>query len=493
MGDSRLSSGRFGSPTKKHIVPLRSNIYINPADPRYYEKVLQYVDSSSPEALYNVGMKLIHQGERAKGVELLNRCVQTRTSMGRRAKEELDRMQRAEEAQPNWTYGKSTERGGWPWKWIAATLALLLLFLLLVDLPAVKNVLTRMVMPTANVDVIYDTSEQPFLMYFDAEKSPKEIESTMYDEIRELGSHYPEQVVQIYGLYLISGKTEGIPLPLRDVDLKQQAFVMAEYHADAGENVKIRFFPPSETVRLTPEMELYLQISANLVRTALQQFQEDHGKLPDRIQELLADYPDNYLSFIPMEPTTNSALVTVEQHGDGGWIYDPSSTEPQRIFRPDLEWNPPYFPVEVMVVKSKHTLYLMNGPHVFMEKMVGLGKEGLTPSGTFRIDKRVLNPQGGKPGVYGAAALGFGAWALHGTNAPESVGANESLGCVRLLDQDIAELYPYIPLGTGVFIEEIGPNDEQYRYANKGWKNVISAEYARHDEKAGAIQFSWLQ
>lgn len=47
--------------------------------------------------------------------------------------------------------------------------------------------------------------------------------------------------------------------------------------------------------------------------------------------------------------------------------------------------------------------------------------------------------------------LGNG-YAIHGTNAPASIGQSVSHGCVRLLNEDIARLFEIVPVGTPVYI-----------------------------------------
>jgi len=44
---------------------------------------------------------------------------------------------------------------------------------------------------------------------------------------------------------------------------------------------------------------------------------------------------------------------------------------------------------------------------------------------------------------------------LHGTNAPESVGKAMSSGCIRMLNQDVVELYRRTPVGAKVIV--LGP------------------------------------
>ena len=56
-------------------------------------------------------------------------------------------------------------------------------------------------------------------------------------------------------------------------------------------------------------------------------------------------------------------------------------------------------------------------------------------------------------GVLGTHRLNIGdGYALHGTNNPESIGRSVSHGCVRLRNEDIAQLYEIVQVGTPVFI-----------------------------------------
>lgn len=41
---------------------------------------------------------------------------------------------------------------------------------------------------------------------------------------------------------------------------------------------------------------------------------------------------------------------------------------------------------------------------------------------------------------------------LHGTNDPRSIGKNVSSGCIRLLNQDVIDLYRRAPVGTRVVV-----------------------------------------
>jgi lipoprotein-anchoring transpeptidase ErfK/SrfK len=54
----------------------------------------------------------------------------------------------------------------------------------------------------------------------------------------------------------------------------------------------------------------------------------------------------------------------------------------------------------------------------------------------------------------GAAALTLsrGENAIHGTNAPGSIGGFVSYGCIRMYNQDIMDLYDRVSFGTSVVV-----------------------------------------
>ena len=109
---------------------------------------------------------------------------------------------------------------------------------------------------------------------------------------------------------------------------------------------------------------------------------------------------------------------------------------------------------------------------------VGIGREGwLTPQGTLQITQKIEKPawtvpesvrkehaEMGDPlpqivppgpdnplGDF-AMRLSLPTYLIHGTNQPYGVGLRVSHGCVRLYPEDIASLFPKVPVGTQVRI-----------------------------------------
>ena len=61
---------------------------------------------------------------------------------------------------------------------------------------------------------------------------------------------------------------------------------------------------------------------------------------------------------------------------------------------------------------------------------------------------------GGPGNPLGARAmyLGGSVYRIHGTNAPETIGTRVSSGCLRLTNEDVADLYSRVNVGTKVIV-----------------------------------------
>ena len=64
-------------------------------------------------------------------------------------------------------------------------------------------------------------------------------------------------------------------------------------------------------------------------------------------------------------------------------------------------------------------------------------------------------PGGTSDNPMGAAAMtlsGGGEYAIHGTNAPGTIGGFVSHGCIRMYNEDIMDLYSRVGVGTPVVV-----------------------------------------
>ena len=61
---------------------------------------------------------------------------------------------------------------------------------------------------------------------------------------------------------------------------------------------------------------------------------------------------------------------------------------------------------------------------------------------------------GGEGNPLGARAiyLGSTAYRIHGTNMPETIGQKVSSGCIRMLNEDVIDLYSRVDIGTKIVV-----------------------------------------
>jgi lipoprotein-anchoring transpeptidase ErfK/SrfK len=131
-------------------------------------------------------------------------------------------------------------------------------------------------------------------------------------------------------------------------------------------------------------------------------------------------------------------------------------------------------PAGTLIVDTPNTyLYLVLGNGQALRYGVGVGREGFTWSGTQRIAKMAEWPDwhppaemierqpylprfmaGGPGNPLGARAMYLGntIYRIHGTNQPSTIGTFVSSGCIRLLNEDVEDLYGRVQVGTRVVV-----------------------------------------
>ncbi|WP_339185640.1 L,D-transpeptidase family protein [Brevibacillus sp. FSL K6-6036] len=224
-----------------------------------------------------------------------------------------------------------------------------------------------------------------------------------------------------------------------------------------------------------------------ILRNALYRTYQQKGYLPESLDCLAGSYPANSLPEVPV-PTPASGLTA--------WPYYPA------LFRPESAWESmqnvlplqgypepfiPLQPLQIQVHQAGHTMTLASGPHVVRRYPIGIGKNGSTPEGYFTIQKKINRPEG-HDHIYGSRGLVFQSdgYAIHGTNQPDSIGKSMSLGCIRLHNPDVEELYTFAATGTEVIISDRTPTVSQW--ANPG-PYVLAAG---PEEETRGVTYHWL-
>jgi lipoprotein-anchoring transpeptidase ErfK/SrfK len=127
-----------------------------------------------------------------------------------------------------------------------------------------------------------------------------------------------------------------------------------------------------------------------------------------------------------------------------------------------------------IIVDTPHTyLYFVMGGGKAMRYGIGVGREGFTWSGVKTVERKAEWPDwtpppemiqrqpylprfvaGGPSNPLGARAmyLSGSVYRIHGTNAPSTIGGQVSSGCIRMVNDDVIDLYSRVHVGTKVIV-----------------------------------------
>ncbi len=164
------------------------------------------------------------------------------------------------------------------------------------------------------------------------------------------------------------------------------------------------------------------------------------------------------------------------------WVtIKPSRFEMERVAREkyarrivDVQTRQP--PGTIIINTDQRFLYLIQPGGKAIRYGIGVGREGFTWSGTQKITRKAEWPgwtpppemiarqpnlprymPGGPNNPLGARALYLGntLYRIHGTNEAWSIGQAVSSGCIRMMNDDVIDLYNRVPVGTKVVV--VGP------------------------------------
>jgi lipoprotein-anchoring transpeptidase ErfK/SrfK len=126
----------------------------------------------------------------------------------------------------------------------------------------------------------------------------------------------------------------------------------------------------------------------------------------------------------------------------------------------------------VISTKLNRLYYVLGNGKAVMYK-VATAKKGFEWKGTHAVSAKAKWPswtpptemrkrrpdlpkfmEGGPDNPLGARALYLGSsiYRIHGTNEPSSIGKAASSGCIRMLNEDVTELYKHVKLGARVTV-----------------------------------------
>lgn len=125
---------------------------------------------------------------------------------------------------------------------------------------------------------------------------------------------------------------------------------------------------------------------------------------------------------------------------------------------------------KIVVNKSDFTLTLLMNNYYVRQYKICIGKDNKTPEGIFEVKNKLKEPtwyapEGGvfpyghEENILGTRWIGFKdrpdayGFGIHGTTQPETIGTAASMGCIRMLNTDVEELYDFVTLDTEIIIQ----------------------------------------
>ena len=173
--------------------------------------------------------------------------------------------------------------------------------------------------------------------------------------------------------------------------------------------------------------------------------------------------------FVMSPPAQSAPPVQAAPSEDEGTVAE----LPARLKRQIVNYATREAPGTIIIDTPNTYLYYVLGGGQAIRYGIGVGRDGFTWSGVQTITKKAEWPNwtppaemiarqpylprymaGGPGNPLGARAMYLGGtiYRIHGTNAPHTIGTHVSSGCLRLTNEDVADLYSKVNVGTKVIV-----------------------------------------
>lgn len=180
---------------------------------------------------------------------------------------------------------------------------------------------------------------------------------------------------------------------------------------------------------------------------------------PERQTQISPQRVPVRLAALPMAPDREPAVERIARAPDA------------RYARQVVTFDGPQRAGTIVVDTPSKFLYLVQPGGQAIRYGIGVGRPGFAWAGLKTISQKREWPDwtppaemirrrpdlprhmaGGPGNPLGARALYLGSslYRIHGTNEPHTIGQNVSSGCIRMMNEDVIDLYERIPVGTRV-------------------------------------------
>jgi lipoprotein-anchoring transpeptidase ErfK/SrfK len=174
----------------------------------------------------------------------------------------------------------------------------------------------------------------------------------------------------------------------------------------------------------------------------------------------------------PVAPTYSATRV-VSLSPAASLEAEPREVADGQFRRQEVAYDGRERPGTIIIDTPNKFLFLIEPNGRALRYGIGVGRPGFEWSGVKTISRKAEWPgwtppqqmllrrpdlpdhmDGGPANPLGARALYLGSsmYRIHGTNEPSTIGRNVSSGCIRMMNQDVIDLYNRVPVGTKVIV-----------------------------------------
>jgi lipoprotein-anchoring transpeptidase ErfK/SrfK len=170
------------------------------------------------------------------------------------------------------------------------------------------------------------------------------------------------------------------------------------------------------------------------------------------------------LAYEVIDPLTHQPIATFQEDAR------PMATA---VPRETVDYDGKYGPGTIIVSTKERRLYYVLGNGKALKYGVGVGRPGFEWGGSKTVTRKAEWPgwtpppqmlkrrpdlprhmPGGPENPLGARALYLGStlYRIHGSNEPDTIGQAVSSGCIRMMNEDVIDLYERVKVGTRVVV-----------------------------------------
>ncbi len=184
---------------------------------------------------------------------------------------------------------------------------------------------------------------------------------------------------------------------------------------------------------------------------------------------------------VPQQQAYAQQAYAQQTYAPQNAAYDPLANDPGLASRPinpiyqrqDVAYEGHERPGTIIIDTPEKFLFLVQPGGRALRYGIGVGRPGFAWAGVKTISRKAEWPgwtpppemvlrrpdlprhmDGGPANPLGARALYLGSslYRIHGTNEPYTIGTNVSSGCIRMMNEDVVDLYGRVGVGTRVIV-----------------------------------------